>query len=226
MTQSIQEALLLDVLTRTTCNGKYTEEFKLHLEKINSDILLETNELLIKLGTYYQKEILEIIIHVDRIGYFYFNDNKYTGIEEIVSGMDLFENEMFNEGMIEYGTIKTRNEPKEEFYQIIKNELDLLKSNLSELLFDSKLEVKPIRKLKWNVKPAVLGSLLCELEKKRWIELPKEKGNVSYKAFANQCDSIFEFQGVVSSLERVLNRNTKPWSGANMFNFEYVENIS
>ena len=225
MKPSVDDELALDVVTRTSCNGMYTEEFKQHLEGASTRIVGEVKEFFTKLGTHYQREILEIVINVDRIQYHYFDNRQYKGIEETVLGLDLFKNEMYELGAIDYGTIETRIEPKEEFYQIVQNELEQLKSELSELLFDTKQEVKPVQKLKWHVKPAVLGSLLCELEKRRWIELPKSKGNVSYSAFAKQCDSIFEFEGAVTSLEKVLNRSTKPWSGANMFNFEDVENI-
>lgn len=222
--KKFEEDNTVDVLSRTSCNGMVTEEFNDALNNAVKSIITESKELLEKLGTHYQKELLPIIIHTDRVMIHFFDGSTYRGIQESISGVDITDNEAYQLGAYEYGVVEKRNESKEEFYSIILKQLELLKSELAQLIFDEKQEVKPITKLEWNVKPAVLGSLLCELEKKRWINLPTTKGNVSYSKFAKQCAELFEFQGETSSLEKVLNRSTKPWSGANMFNFDYLEN--
>lgn len=190
----------LDVVTRTTCNGDFVEEFKHRIETTVNDIVKESKELLSTLGTYYQREILEIVIHVDRIKYHYFNQQHYNGIEETVLGFDLFNNEVYQIGIVDYGVIETRIEPKEEFYQIVLNQLERLKTELSELLFDEKQEVKPITKLQWNVKPAVLAGLVQELDKKGWITPPLKASDVNNNALANILDSIFEYEGERVSL--------------------------
>lgn len=204
MKQSNVQELEIDVLTRNTCNGMYTEEFQKHLEKIKDGIISDAKEKLLALGTYYQKEILEIIIHVDRVNRSYFDKNNYTGIEETVSGMDLRNNEMYNLGAIEYGTIDSRNEPKEEFYLFIQNILDQLKVELSDLLFDVKQEVKPIEKLEWNVKPAVLAGLIQELMAKKWIYPTTNPNKVNWSQIAHDLDQIFKYNGKPTSFYNAL----------------------
>ncbi|WP_300667135.1 hypothetical protein [Fluviicola sp.] len=143
MKESVDDKLALDVVTRTSCNGMYTEEFKQHLEDESTSIIGEVKELLSKLGTHYQREILDIVINVDRIQHYYFDNNKYKGIEETILGLDLFKNELYELGVIDYGIIENRTEPKEEFYLIVQDKLERLKTELSQLLFDTKQEVKP-----------------------------------------------------------------------------------
>ncbi len=195
MKPSVDDELALDVVTRTSCNGMYKEEFKQHLEDVSTRIVREVNELLSKLGTHYQREILEIVINVDRIQHHYFDNRQYKGIEETILGKDLLKNEMYELGAIDYGTIEIRTEPKEEFYMIVQSELERLKAKLSELLFDEKQSIKPITKLEWNTTADNLGLLLIELCKKGWIEIPRTKGEPSMRKLSFVCADIFEFYG-------------------------------
>lgn len=205
MKPSVDDELALDVVTRTSCNGMYTEEFKQQLEDSSTRIVGEVKELLSKLGTHYQREILDIVINVDRIQYHYFDNRQYKGIEETILGLDLFKNEMYELGAIDYGTIETRTEPKEEFYLIVQNELERLKSELSELLFDTKQEVKPVQKLKWNVKPSLLAAILEELELKGWVNPPRTNSETSPRKYASLAYQIFEYDGTERSLYNALN---------------------
>lgn len=184
-----------DVITRTSCNKMFTEEFEQHISSVVDDILYESKELLSKLGTHYQREILDIVVHTDRILNYYFTNNQYKGIEETVQGFDLFNNEMYQLGMMDYDKIETRTEPKEEFYLILITQIERLKSELSELLFNEKEEVKPITKLEWNTSADNLGLLLIELCKKGWIEIPRSKGEPSMRKLSFVCSDIFDFNG-------------------------------
>lgn len=192
---SIDDSSTFDVVTRVSCNKMFTEEFEQHISSVINTIINESKELLSKLGTHYQREILDIIIHTDRLQYHYFINDEYKGIEEIIKGLDLFNNEMYQLGMMDYDKIETRTEPKEEFYRILITQIERLKSELSELLFNEKEEVKPITKLEWNTSADNLGLLLIELCKKGWIEIPRSKGEPSMRKLSFVCSDIFDFNG-------------------------------
>jgi hypothetical protein len=204
MKPSVDDEMALDVVTRTSCNGMYSEEFKQHFEDVSTGIVREVKELLSKLGTHYQREILEIVINVDRIQCHYFDNHQYKGIEETILGLDLFKSEMYELGAIDYGTIETRTEPKEEFYLIVQNELERLKTELTELLFEN----RHANKLKWNVKPSLLAAILEELDWKGWVSPPRTGSEISLPKYAKLASQIFEFNGTERSLYNALNDAT------------------
>lgn len=205
---SVNDGSTLDVVTRTSCNDKYTEDFNSNLENIVNSILSDTTELLQKLGTYYQKEVLEIVLHADRIQYHYFDGQQYKGSIETVEGFDLSNNEAYQLGALDYGKVEKRLEPKAEFYTIIVNQIERLKIGLSELLFDEKQEVQPVEKMKWNVKPSLLAAILEELEIKGWVNPPRTNSDTSLPKYAKLACGIFEFDGTERSLYNALKDST------------------
>ncbi len=198
----------MDVVTRASCNKMRTEEFQEQLNQVVDGIFKESKLFLSKLGTHFQKELLDIVIHVDRLRHHYFDGQQFKGIEETVQGLDLKNNEAYQHGAMDYSKVETRIEPKEEFYAIILNQIEHLKTDLSELLFDEKQEVLPVEKLQWNVKPAILAALLEELDTMGWISPQLYHGDTSFSKLADICDGIFEFKGTKSSLRSALSNNT------------------
>lgn len=195
----------MNVVTRSCCNNMYTEDFSSHLEEISNTIIKENKVLLQKLGTYHQKEI---VLHTDRLQNYYFDNKQYKGIKESVEGFDLQNNKAYQLGAIDYDKVETRLEPKEEFYIIIINQIERLKTELSELLFDEKQEVKPIEKMKWNVKPSLLAAILEELEFKGWVNPPRTNSDTSLPKYAKLAFDIFEFDGTERSLYNALKDST------------------
>ena len=74
---SIDDESTFDVVTRTSCNDLFTEEFEKNLVSTIDQIITSSKQTMTSIGTFYQREILDIIIHADRMQNFYFQDNQY-----------------------------------------------------------------------------------------------------------------------------------------------------
>ncbi len=201
---SIEDPSGIDVTRKTICNDLSLLDFKTNFESIVAKIEKSEKANYEKIGKLYKKELLEIVIHLDRMRLNLFGDGYKGNVLEIPEKR-LSENEAYILGALDYRNVIDARETKEEFYKVIAENIDMLKYNLSDLLLSIKKENRPT-KLEWNVKPALVAHLILELSKRDWITLPITNGTMSKLKSSELLWEIFQLEGTPRNF---LNRLTE-----------------
>ncbi len=196
---SIEDPSGIDVTKKTICNELSLPEFKTNFESIIFDIEENQKDTIEKVGDYYKKELLEIIISLGCMHSDFFGDGYKGNILEIPE-KSLSENEAYILGVIDYVNIVDARETNDDFYQIIDKSLITLKLNLTDLLLEQNEQTAlTLQKLKWKVKPSIVSYLMLELAKNNWLDIKLRNGIPNLDKLANTMNEIFEFDNPISN---------------------------
>jgi hypothetical protein len=190
-----------NVTFRSSCNKLVIAEFEEKIKSLGDYIADSELSNLEKFGSDYKKELLDILLSLDRLSYDLFDGIEYKGLLANKPKLDIFDNEAYKNGALEYGKITEVVNDKIEFYKLIQDVFTSLKERLVNEILSTDVQPPKTVKLKLNTpRPAVLAGLINELEEKRWISLPITNGEVSYAKSAKLIAQIFEFEGEESTL--------------------------
>lgn len=195
---SVEDGFGVDVTKKTMCNGLSLSDFKTNFESVVATIEDKEKSTVEKVGQYYKKELLEIVIHLDRMKNNLFGDGYKGNVLEIPE-KNLKEDDAYKLGALDYKNIIDARETKEEFYKIIAESIDTLKMNLTDLLLEENEQTtSTVQKLKWKAKTSVVSYLMLELANNNWLDIKLRNGLPNLDKLANTMNEIFEFDNEIT----------------------------
>jgi len=207
---------LIDFTVSSVCNNFIINKFELKLIELTNEILDSTDDLS-------KESILELIISLENLKADLFEGSKYKKQINTIKGEEPKNDDAITSGMLYIGNISQIINKPQEFQVQIHNSISTLNQELKQIILADNFI--PVEKLIWNVKSKVLAHLLIELDRKKWIKLPKASRGavgISTSKVADLAYNIFEYGKSKSTLRNALEKDSFDIEGLNI---PFVEEI-